>query len=236
MTPEDQARLPEFLAAATKGPWSQTMPRSSWITAPHYFAKDDLFHIADVRGWGDLTGKEHGGMGLSDSDATAIQTANAALIALAPSLAATVIALTATVEALRSAQTYRYIGRDGKSVLARDLEDRVDDLRAQLAASVEANRALVADNLRLAGALAETEALEMQHGAVIARLEAPSVAQAAMVLLVARAILKARFYDCEPEAYESLDAFYVSIWDDWGDDALYEAESAIRAIAQENQP
>lgn len=42
-------------------------------------------------------------------------------------------ALEAEVAALRAGQTYRYIGKDGKTVLARDLEDERDELRAQLA-------------------------------------------------------------------------------------------------------
>lgn len=33
---------------------------------------------------------------------------------------------------LRSAQTYTYIGRDGKSVLARDLEDRAEAAEAEV--------------------------------------------------------------------------------------------------------
>jgi hypothetical protein len=36
-------------------------------------------------------------------------------------------------DALQKAQTYSYIGRDGKTVLARDLEDRALDAEAKLA-------------------------------------------------------------------------------------------------------
>jgi hypothetical protein len=42
--------------------------------------------VCDIRGWGALTGKGHGALGLSDAEATAIQTANAKLIAAAPDL------------------------------------------------------------------------------------------------------------------------------------------------------
>lgn len=65
----------------TKGPWnvSRTM-----IFAENPYGKDDM-HIADVRGWGHLTGKG-GGCGFPDKKAEQIQDANAALIAAAPDL------------------------------------------------------------------------------------------------------------------------------------------------------
>lgn len=42
--------------------------------------------VCDIRGWGYLTGKGHGALGLSEDEATAIQTANARLIAASPDL------------------------------------------------------------------------------------------------------------------------------------------------------
>lgn len=44
--------------------------------------------LFDVRGWGYLTGNGHGGLGLPDAEAIAIQTANANLAAAAPDLLA----------------------------------------------------------------------------------------------------------------------------------------------------
>jgi hypothetical protein len=42
--------------------------------------------------------------------------------------------------AVVEARPYHYIGKDGKTVLARDLEDRAESLEAQLAQAVEALR------------------------------------------------------------------------------------------------
>jgi len=42
--------------------------------------------ICDIRGWGYLTGKGHGALGLDQNEAEAIQTANANLIAAAPDM------------------------------------------------------------------------------------------------------------------------------------------------------
>lgn len=47
---------------------------------------------------------------------------------------------------------------------------------------------------------------------------------------VARAILKAEFYDIEPEMYASLEAFYEEVWPDHGDEALEQAEAAMSTI------
>lgn len=48
---------------------------------------------------------------------------------------------------------------------------------------------------------------------------------------VARAILKARFYDCEPEMYDGLDDFWRRTWPDEEFDVMYEARAAVAAIA-----
>lgn len=51
---------------------------------------------------------------------------------------------------------------------------------------------------------------------------------------VARAILKARFYDPEPGMYDGLDDFFEAVTEDFslGPDALREADAAIDAIAK----
>ena len=62
-----------------------------WITCPHYGImvykpepNDNTaieMRICDIRGWGRLTGKGRGGLGLSDDEAEAVQKANAEFIA-----------------------------------------------------------------------------------------------------------------------------------------------------------
>lgn len=52
----------------------------------YIFSKDEQMIIAQIRGWGRLTGKGAGGMGLSDEEAYEIQKANARLIASAPEM------------------------------------------------------------------------------------------------------------------------------------------------------
>jgi len=42
--------------------------------------------VCDIRGWGYLTGKGHGALGMSEAEAIAIQEANARLIAAAPEM------------------------------------------------------------------------------------------------------------------------------------------------------
>jgi hypothetical protein len=76
---------------ATPGPWAVGY-RTSDVTAC-----DGRMKVCDIRGWGYLTGK--GALGLSDEEATAIQTANARLIASAPSLYAALAGLLAASEA-----------------------------------------------------------------------------------------------------------------------------------------
>lgn len=52
-----------------------------------------------------------------------------------------------------------------------------------------------------------------------------------MVARVARATLKARYYDCEPEMYgNDVDAFFAGIDSDLVRDAEYEARAAIEAM------
>ena len=56
-----------------------------WIMAEG--APKGPMHVAEVRGWGYLTGGGHGALGLDNDSAVAIQVANAHLIAAAPDLA-----------------------------------------------------------------------------------------------------------------------------------------------------
>ncbi len=62
--------------AATPGPW-EADESAPWVWSK---ASDNWMRIADMRGWGQLTGKG-GGLGLSDEVAEAIQNANAEFIA-----------------------------------------------------------------------------------------------------------------------------------------------------------
>lgn len=88
---------PETLSSGgkhTPGPWVAGMgtragPDDSpwpfgWIMAEHT-AKGPM-HVAEVRGWGYLTGRGHGALGLDEQTAISIQAANARLIAAAPKL------------------------------------------------------------------------------------------------------------------------------------------------------
>lgn len=67
----------------TPGPWEAEL-----IGSPRVLARDskDQFPVCDIRGWGHLTGKGHGALGLEKEPAIAIQEANARLIAAAPEL------------------------------------------------------------------------------------------------------------------------------------------------------
>jgi hypothetical protein len=69
-------------AKHTPGPWSVD-PRSLHVSAED---EKGYMRIADVRGWGHLTGKGIGGWAYSDDMAIGIQEANARLIAAAPEM------------------------------------------------------------------------------------------------------------------------------------------------------
>ncbi len=68
----------------TKGPWRVLEPVGTWIQTDGDPYGHGPMHIADVRGWGHLTGQ--GACRLEEKPAIAIQTANARLIAAAPEL------------------------------------------------------------------------------------------------------------------------------------------------------
>ena len=70
----------------------------------------------------------------------------------------------------------------------------------------------------------------------IALLAANTATDDATVARVARAILKARFYDYEPEQYgHDLADFYLAVWPDWGDEAIVEANAAIAALGGKDE-
>lgn len=68
----------------SEGKWTKGAveydPKSGWILSTGCCDRGPM-HIADIRGWGHLTGKGHGAHGMNWDDAKAIQDANAALIA-----------------------------------------------------------------------------------------------------------------------------------------------------------
>jgi hypothetical protein len=70
---------------ATPGPWTYD-PRSGWIISEDCCHRG-IFHVADIRGWGHLTGHGHGAHAMSFADAKAIQDANARLICAAHHMA-----------------------------------------------------------------------------------------------------------------------------------------------------
>jgi hypothetical protein len=65
------------VAGHTPTPW-QVDPRSFAISGTD--EQGEYMHVADLRGWGRLTGKGHGALGLSDADAVEVLQANAAFI------------------------------------------------------------------------------------------------------------------------------------------------------------
>lgn len=65
------------------GPW-KVGPYGNDVFAPNPNGGERK--VCDVRGWGALTGKGDGGLGLPAEDAISIQRANATLIAAAPDM------------------------------------------------------------------------------------------------------------------------------------------------------
>lgn len=62
----------------TPGPWTYDR-RSGWITSEHCCQRGPI-HVADIRGWGHLTGGGRGAHGMSAAEAKAVQDANAQII------------------------------------------------------------------------------------------------------------------------------------------------------------
>lgn len=69
-------------ATHTPGPWTADANGHQVRTTDH----KGNFPICDIRGWGHLTGKGVGALGLDPADAVEIQRANARLIAAAPAM------------------------------------------------------------------------------------------------------------------------------------------------------
>lgn len=78
ITPEWIAEQRNVCDAATQGPWQSNEPYSPMVTAENPYGQG-LMHIADIRGWGHLTGK--GACGLNDNEADAIMEGNSLFIA-----------------------------------------------------------------------------------------------------------------------------------------------------------
>lgn len=86
---------------ATPGPWRSNEPLKGWIEAPNCCDRGPM-HIADIRGWGHLTGRGHGAHAMDEASAIAVHEANADFIKHARE---DVPALVAEIRRLRSATT-----------------------------------------------------------------------------------------------------------------------------------
>lgn len=81
----------------TPGPWkADSDAHGIWCRNERIGGESKIF---DVRGWGYLTGRGHGALGLSDEAATAIQHANAKLAAGAPELREALVDLIEIIDA-----------------------------------------------------------------------------------------------------------------------------------------
>lgn len=110
------------MAPHTPGPWKVQPVIGTYIyTAGDPYGHGQM-HIADVRGWGHLTGRG-GGCAFDEQKAIGIQTANARLIAAAPEL---LKLLTAASHALRS-----YQHGNAATDLAKGCADAIDALIAE---------------------------------------------------------------------------------------------------------
>ena len=101
------------------GPWKVGY-RAMDVVAPSKKGGDAK--VCDIRGWGYLTGKGEGALGLSDREGYAIQRANAALIAAAPDLLIQLRGMLGLAEFLINAvdvdtdQTKVVLRKDGEAV------------------------------------------------------------------------------------------------------------------------
>lgn len=80
----------------TQGPWEVDACGSPVIYGR---SPKGRMRIADIRGWGHLTGGGHGALGLPEAEAIAIQEANGHLIAAAPELLEACLAAAVILEA-----------------------------------------------------------------------------------------------------------------------------------------
>lgn len=94
------------MAEHTPTPWATELGfGSARVVATDH---KGTFPICDIRGWGHLTGKGHGALGLSHDEGVAIQEANAALIVKA------VNSHDALVKALQKVRSYNIDIADGR--------------------------------------------------------------------------------------------------------------------------
>ena len=130
MTDISKEAVAKMLDGVTDGPWA-TADITDWIMAGQ-------MHVAQVRGWGWLTGYGSNGPRLSDEEAIAVQKANARFIAYAreamPALSAERDALTDTVTSLREQVETIAAHRDEVAAKASNAEltAEVKRLREQL--------------------------------------------------------------------------------------------------------
>lgn len=91
---------------ATPGPWINREPLKTWIDSEACCERGAM-HVADVRGWGHLTGRGHGAHGMDEKTAIAILEANGDFIAHArtdiPALLKELDRLTSELERARGA-------------------------------------------------------------------------------------------------------------------------------------
>lgn len=106
----------------TPGPWEVG------YCSLNVMARDEKgsFPVCDIRGWGHLTGRGHGALGLSPDEAEAIQTANARLIAAAPDL----------LDALQNAE--QVIAESQGEPIPEEWADLLDEIRATLLNDIRA--------------------------------------------------------------------------------------------------
>ena len=77
----------------SKGPWEFDGDNFIWANDP-----DKCANIGQVRGWGYLTGKGHGALGLDSEEAIKIQEANGYMMAAAPELLEALIEMRVALE------------------------------------------------------------------------------------------------------------------------------------------
>ena len=116
---------------------------------------------------------------------------------------------------LQSAQKYRYIGKDGKPVLARDLEDRIEQLEARANAATAAAYEVAAREVECgcgAGPCQNTANCAEEDAAAIRALATPDqtaaldrlIAEAVRPYVEALRVLIDHTHECERELTEAL--------------------------------